>query len=655
MSQKYVRALFLFGFIMGVLYGCGGGGGGSDVTINTTAAANPAVPVTLVNPESQACVACHSAAPAGGTTAQSPSALYALSLHNTENAATCVDCHQTTPGHSAASSPGTKTAQAIYNLNNPDLLMVSNGNVVAGSQCLNCHTKDKLGLPHFNKDVSNTITGFSGTQPAQYVDGTYDRAGVPKCTGCHTSHDANRYTMPIFKAYAESGHGNVRGQGWVYYRWKSTGQPGAGGVADPNGNRAACQRCHTTSGFLSQILNITATGTTRLARGQLQFDTSGNSTRDNTKQVLRCDGCHEYKNFRYTVRDASGSLTALYTDVSTYVYKDQYGNAGNAAREAEIIDASGTIRYPNIGKSNLCINCHAGRENGYSIKRSTANFANVSFINSHYLGAAEILYRTGGYRYDDVSTNLTYDNRYSFRHRFAGLDTPNLKYDASGNTESRNYTATTGDGGPCVSCHMYPIRHTFKPVKKDESTGKITAVTSGICVACHTTGMGSAELEEEAENFNTTLDVFQVQLAEKGFHFYNAHPYFYTSPYDPNYKETGSCSKNLAVRNWNTGGTTNFTWSGTSCTPAIGTAGTAGTGKHNMGAAFNFNLLKHEPGAYTHNRRYTKRLIWDSIDWLDDNVMNGSTIAAIDALAAAGKITATQQTKAKTYLGSTRP
>jgi len=74
-----------------------------------------------------------------------------------------------------------------------------------------------------------------------------------------------------------------------------------------------------------------------------------------------------------------------------------------------------------------------------------------------------------------------------------------------------------------------------------------------------------------------------------------------------------------------------------------------------MGAAFNYNLLKHEPGAYTHNRRYTKRLIWDSIDWLDDNVMNGSTVAAIDALAAAGKITADQQTKAKAYLGSTRP
>ena len=637
MKHKHLPVLFFIGVIMAVLYGCGGGGGGgSDVTINAASPSNPAVPVSLVNPESQACVPCHAAAPAGGSTAQSPAALYSLSLHNTENQATCVSCHQTTPGHSALDTSSKTPLVTNANLANPDLQTVNAaGTVVSGSQCLTCHTKVKLGLPHFNNDIVSTSGKFVGAQQAQYVDGTYDRANVKKCTACHTSHDASKSSMPIFKAYAESKHGDVRpaladgsdarGEAWVHYRWKETG------VADASGNkpssRASCQRCHSTSGFLSQILDITATGTTRLARGQLQFDASGSNVRDNTKQVLRCDACHDYKDFKYNVRDASASLTATYTDASTWVYKDQYGNAGNAAKEAQV-DASGNITFPNVSKSNLCINCHGGRENGYSIKKSTANFTNVSFINSHYLAAASVLFRTGGYRYDDVSANLDYADRYSFRHRFAGSDTANLVYDSLGNKEDRNYKATTGDGGPCVSCHMYPVRHTFSPVTKDKATGKITNVNAGMCTACHTSGMSSATLEEEADDFNASMEALKAQLAARGYYFYNAHPYFYTD-----------AAHTTAVKNWASAGDPSGNI----------------TGKHNMGAAFNYNLLKHEPGAYTHNRRYTKRLIWDSIDWLDDNTINLSTVNAINALAAAGNITLDQQTKAKTYLGSTRP
>ncbi len=48
-----------------------------------------------------------------------------------------------------------------------------------------------------------------------------------------------------------------------------------------------------------------------------------------------------------------------------------------------------------------------------------------------------------------------------------------------------------------------------------------------------------------------------------------------------------------------------------------------------MGAAFNFNLLEHDPGAYAHNRIYTKRLIYDSIDWVDDGIMNYSVGATL--------------------------
>jgi hypothetical protein len=61
-----------------------------------------------------------------------------------------------------------------------------------------------------------------------------------------------------------------------------------------------------------------------------------------------------------------------------------------------------------------------------------------------------------------------------------------------------------------------------------------------------------------------------------------------------------------------------------------------------MGAAFNYNLLLHEPGAYVHNPQYTKKIIYDSIDHLDDGAMN----ASVEATLGAGLAT--------DYLGGTR-
>ncbi|OGW42351.1 MAG: hypothetical protein A2010_08695 [Nitrospirae bacterium GWD2_57_9] len=82
-----------------------------------------------------------------------------------------------------------------------------------------------------------------------------------------------------------------------------------------------------------------------------------------------------------------------------------------------------------------------------------------------------------------------------------------------------------------------------------------------------------------------------------------------------------------AIKTWVTGTTPDYP------VQAVDTDTTGNTtGKNNMGAAFNFNLLDHDPGAYAHNRYYAKRLIYDSIDWLDDNQMNYSVGLTLNAL-----------------------
>jgi hypothetical protein len=155
---------------------------------------------------------------------------------------------------------------------------------------------------------------------------------------------------------------------------------------------------------------------------------------------------------------------------------------------------------------------------------------------------------------------------------------------------------------------MTAKNHSLDVVAKNYS-GVITALKGTICVTCHdgehalfvalelvgttqniwngtsavptvvTQQMAddtAAELEHEAEGFHEALDMLQAELLAKGLTF-GSYPYF---------------------------------------------SGTSWINEGTFGAAHNFNYLHHEPGAYAHNRFYAKRLIFDSIDWLDGDNWN---------------------------------
>jgi uncharacterized repeat protein (TIGR02543 family) len=551
-NHTHLLAFLVLGLFVAVVSGCsGGGGGGSDVTVLPSQ--------STLNAESQACAQCH---PAAG-------ASYALSLHNTENAATCARCHSPAPGH-----PNPPTAVA-----NPD----------AAGVCLQCHVNQ--GLPHFNPAIVNTEGAFDGNASAQYVDASLTSPNndllFPGITGsqlgckaCHNPHDTTS-RMSIFKQYSEgSGHGDVNGAAWVHYRWKGA-------------DRAACQRCHTTSAFISHI-----TG----GPSSLTFN-----NKDNTKQTLYCIGCHV--NNTYAVRPAPQEV-ASYSNNGTF---------NSPSDPNPVIDPvtgvqTGVNTFPDVGKSNLCLNCHAARAIGDSITQAgvapnpAADFSNLSFINSHYLTGGATVYAVSGYEYP----GRTYVNRSSYAHNKIGT----------------SLEPTTGSGGPCVGCHMTTANHTFKGWTKDEATDKITSVTTFVCASCHS-DMTPDTMNEEKELFEAALAALNAQLAVKGFYFSANNPYFFTAPY-----VTGGT--NTGTKNWLSPGDTDK--SGDT------------TGRKNMGAAFNLNLLAHDPGAYTHNRYYVKRLIYDSIDWMDNNVLDNSSVAAIDALLAAGRITQSQHDLAITYI-----
>ena len=229
---------------------------------------------------------------------------------------------------------------------------------------------------------------------------------------------------------------------------------------------------------------------------------------------------------------------------------------------------------PDASDSNICVNCHAGRKTGTFITNYAAaiNGLNFGTFNPHYLAAAGIMYRTIGYEYSGA-----YGNSAFFRHTQIGSSS------APG----------TGTNGPCIGCHMKTGEsHSLHALHKDGS-GQITQGTGShqTCSACHT-GMlpfSASEIEFKRLGYEEALDALDVGLTNanpNGMFYFASYPYFFT---DATYA--------TRFTNW--------------------------ANKDQLGAAFNLAMLRHEHGAFIHNALYTKRLILDSIDWIDNDNMDG--------------------------------
>ncbi|BCR04001.1 c-type cytochrome [Desulfuromonas versatilis] len=454
------------------------------------------------------CAVCH--------TARSPEALsfYDASSHkaSAHGPVTCKSCHDPagTNGHYIANPYGDNA-----------------------SGCAVCHKyyapgAQYPGSPEANYSIyeSDMATlrephgGGTVLVQAQYLSAN------AACADCHANHDNT-----INAEYGHSGHGDVLGEGWMHYDWSAS-------------NRASCQRCHSTTGFINNV--------------------TGSTTAVAPMEVLSCKGCH--------TELSTGALRAPGAYTATY---------SNGA----------TQQFPDVGASNLCVRCHGARESGDSIKLSTANFGNTGFINSHYLAAGSMIFAGGGYEYEGQNYDVGL-------HQTIGTG---------------NMAGTDGQG-PCVVCHMGTdtADHTWEVVTKDDVTGAVTAVNSNACAQCHG-AIPPASLDAVKADLHAALDNLKTALQAKGIYFYPAHPYFFKDAngdgtFDP---ATEATSAN-AIKDWTLGGTMD--------------------GKDVMGAAFNYNLLEHDPGAYAHNKQYAFMLVADSIDYLADGVIDQYALVENDNL-----------------------
>ncbi|MBW2637004.1 MAG: hypothetical protein JRC86_05700, partial [Deltaproteobacteria bacterium] len=190
-------------------------------------------------------------------------------------------------------------------------------------------------------------------------------------------------------------------------------------------------------------------------------------------------------------------------------------------------------------------------------------------------------------------------------YEYPGRDYADVAFFAHDDIGLNGDAPETGSGS-CSGCHMSSDEaHTFAVVEKDE-TGAITGIpTKAACDVCHTPPyeVTLALLNGEAEGYHQALEILNTLfLTEKGFGFNTAYPYFFKDN-DP---DDNQITPNEAV--FSNRVFLSADW------------GDEGT----IGAAHNYNYLYHEPGAYAHNRYYAKRLIFDSIDWVDGNDFDGT-------------------------------
>lgn len=333
-----------------------------------------------------------------------------------------------------------------------------------------CHPA--LGFPHTPKltpAILASATIWDNMSSAGYVTSQ----NTNKCRTCHNPH--NNTVLQQNRDWGQSGHADKHAAPWIHYDFKA---------------RTPCNRCHTTTGYIKFVTT-----------GDTQAWATANSS-DKTKEVLRCDGCHQDYSWK---RRVLAPVKLVYTP-----------SDGSSAQLANYFD------------SNICINCHSGLESGIEIVQAKTIQTTFGSFNSHYLAGAGVLFRKIGYLYYAATS---YANNISHVDGIVALTSP-------------------GSGGPCVECHMANSAsdhsHLYLPVFRDANNQITDIDANSLCNNCH--AWTPASLQTVSDFFDSALTALNNALQLKGiFYLPASYPYFYKS----------SAASSGAFTNWSGVGGTN--------------------------------------------------------------------------------------------------
>lgn len=534
-----------------------------------------------------ACQVCHQGA-TDPLTGGNIFAEYGNSKHAKKaGGAACVSCHSPSDASAHPAEPMLKATADI----NPKCLNCHPVHAWPSEGiCTNCHNghrlKAVLPVPH----LANFTT-------AQYVTPNL------QCQNCHYGVDSQGaktfVVLQEHREWAKSAKGDYRAEALTSFDFKTMGTPAASPATTVQQD---CVRCHTTTGFR----NYVGSDFTDISPFGIPGDAPGG---DRTREMIGCPACHtptpfnsEYSRVEVGIVD---ELTGTRDVRSWYNYSS--AATGKIIRSKLFLDSASY----ELGDSNICIACHAGRVAGDVIKQTTTNastgvvscsplpsivcrlgnntpagglindfWGNVDFIDPH-----------GG-----VAPNMIYPDNLR----------PGYEYRPSAVFTFHANIGTTAVQGPCVGCHMSSsAKHSFAALST-ASNGVIGAIRSDACANCHGSivmEVTPAILQGKKDGYNASLSFIAAQLSARGIHYNRS-----KSPYFFNTEVAQEQTQATRVTNWNKSGTFQ--------------------GANLMGAAFNLRLLDSGSG-WVHNGTYAKRLLYDTIDYLDDGLLNNTVSVAV--------------------------
>jgi hypothetical protein len=225
--------------------------------------------------------------------------------------------------------------------------------------------------------------------------------------------------------------------------------------------------------------------------------------------------------------------------------------------------------------ANLCINCHQGRESTKSVNAAITAAAvkddevsdKLSFRNPHYFAAGATLFGTdaqGAYQYD----GKTYVGR--FLH-VEGFNTCVACHDAH---------ALEVKVEACATCHP--------TVKSKEDLATIRMNTTGDIDGDGNADEGlKGEVETMQEKLLAAIQVYATEKAGAGI-VYNpdSYPYFFIDTNADGVADPDELTSDNSYKNW---------------TPRL------------LRAAYNYQWVQKDPGAFAHNGKYILEILYDSI------------------------------------------
>jgi hypothetical protein len=613
MVSRIIAASLLLATLLFALAGCG------ENTVTATGVTKLAQSETCFNNN------CHQNAISPGTGNNIP-AEWQLSVHNTSNAASCADCHEPAPGHPnscnlchGGTPSGASQSTCSDVTSNPD----------TNKKCSKCHGSTYADSGIFNTSTRDGIimdvkfNHFSTGTRANYVATNY----IGYCRKCHNPHDTTS-GRDERQQWSRSGHGNTIATARTTYDFKTRG---SSIIAKDNfGN--SCVRCHTTTGYINYVSSgysdVNALPDLNGTRSNYPAALSGSAKyADKSREATNCNACHDDGR----VNDGSaysGKLRTAPTVTAYFNYSAAKNLAGVHNRAWDVKFAKLFLNQKNhdFGASNICVVCHSGREIGLIAKIANANgldFTNVSYrsLFAHDRAAAATLTGISGFQFYSSAAH------YAIQSFF--------KHDLIGSPDSNNIG---GSSGPCIGCHLKnDLSHYFLPVTRDVNGTIIDIVSNAqVCsnAACHSSanvksapwvGGAGGNLQAVKNGLAAALGALNQMLLRPGRNPANMLKPTATGDYTTNWT--------LAFGNAVVPGSGDPR----SGSPAAGDVVTRAA--YTFGAAFNYEMLNADPGAYAHNSLYVRRLIFDSLDWLNNGQMDKDAKAALDYLAAQGAIT----------------